>query len=89
MYPCGVLQAFAIQAENIVRGTDRRADLDKGYKLLMDAILVAIERVALEHQKTPSDVVTMGTVCSYSPVGTWTYCWLLLLCYRELSPPVW
>lgn len=70
MYPCGVLQAFAIQAENIVRGTDRRADLDKGYKLLMDAILVAIERVALEHQKTPSDVVTMGTVCSYSPVGT-------------------
>ncbi|XP_062502938.1 exocyst complex component 1-like isoform X2 [Corticium candelabrum] len=62
---CGILpcvsnfKVFAIQAENIIRGSDRRADLDKAYKLLMDAILVTVDRVALEHLKTPSDVVAM------------------------------
>jgi hypothetical protein len=62
---CGILpcvsnfQGFAIQAENIVRGSDRRADLDKAYKPLMDAILLAIDRVAMEHQKTPIDVILM------------------------------
>ena len=63
---CGVLpcvtwfKEFAERAEAIVMGTDRRAELDKAYQTLMDAVFKTIERVASEHQKTPPDVIRFG-----------------------------
>ncbi|XP_071949546.1 exocyst complex component 1-like isoform X2 [Antedon mediterranea] len=60
---CGILpfvvtfERFAEQAESIFKGTDRRADLDKSYSKLISAQFKAIHKIAIEHQKTPSDVV--------------------------------
>ncbi|XP_070552598.1 exocyst complex component 1-like isoform X2 [Ptychodera flava] len=60
---CGIIsfvykfEEFADQAENIFKGSERRGDLDKAYTKLVQAIYESIERVAIEHQKTPRDVV--------------------------------
>ncbi|XP_033111191.1 exocyst complex component 1-like isoform X2 [Anneissia japonica] len=60
---CGIIpfvvkfERFAEQAESIFKGTDRRADLDKSYSKLISAQFKIIHKVALEHQKTPSDVI--------------------------------
>lgn len=60
---CGILsfvkdfEIFAEQAETVFKGSDRRRDLDKAYSRLMIAQNSAIHRVAMEHQKTPRDVV--------------------------------
>ncbi|XP_064407161.1 exocyst complex component 1-like [Halichondria panicea] len=56
--PCVLwFKDFAERAESIVMGTDRRADLDKAYQTLTDALFKTIDRVATEHQKTPNDVI--------------------------------
>lgn len=63
---CGILpcvtwfKEFAERSEAIVMGTDRRADLDKAYLTLIEAVFKTIERVASEHPKTPPDVVKFG-----------------------------
>lgn len=63
---CGILpcvswfREFAERSEAIVMGTDRRADLDKSYITLIDAVFKTIERVATEHPKTPPDVIKFG-----------------------------
>ncbi|XP_071846851.1 exocyst complex component 1-like isoform X2 [Apostichopus japonicus] len=60
---CGILgfvkdfEIFAEQAETVFKGSERRRDLDKAYSRLMIAHHSAIHRVAIEHQKTPRDVV--------------------------------
>lgn len=60
---CGILpfvkdfEIFAEQAETVFKGSDRRRDLDKAYSRLMVAQNRAIHRIAIEHQKTPRDVV--------------------------------
>ncbi|XP_071786671.1 exocyst complex component 1-like isoform X1 [Asterias amurensis] len=60
---CGILsfvkefEQFAEQAETVFKGSDRRGDLDKAYTKLIAAQFSAIHKIALEHQKTPSDVV--------------------------------
>ncbi|XP_006822407.1 exocyst complex component 1-like, partial [Saccoglossus kowalevskii] len=60
---CGIItfvskfEEFADQAETIFKGSERRADLDKAYSKLIKAVNDTIERVAIEHQKTPRDVV--------------------------------
>ena len=53
-------QQFAEQAETVFKGSDRRGDLDKAYTKLIAAQFGAIHKIALEHQKTPSDVVIFG-----------------------------
>ncbi|XP_077983719.1 exocyst complex component 1-like isoform X2 [Glandiceps talaboti] len=60
---CGIIsfvykfEEFAEQAETIFKGSDRRGDLDKAYTKLIQAIYESVERVAIEHNKTPRDVV--------------------------------
>lgn len=62
---CGIVsfvvhfEEFAHQAEAIFQGSNRRADLEKAYAKLIRAIFDQLRRVAMEHQKTPSDVVLM------------------------------
>ncbi len=65
---CGILPCvnefskFAERAESIVMATDRRVDLDKAYMTLLEAVFQTIERSALEHPKTPPDVIKFGEV---------------------------
>jgi len=60
--PCvDIFSRFAEQAESIVMAMDRRADLDKAYLILIDAVFRTIERAAHEHPKTPPDVIKFGT----------------------------
>eukprot|EP00058_Branchiostoma_floridae_P002296 XP_002587784.1 hypothetical protein BRAFLDRAFT_92229 [Branchiostoma floridae] len=60
---CGILpfvssfEEFAELAETIFKGSERRADLDKAYGRMVRTIFDNVERVGLEHQKTPQDVV--------------------------------
>ncbi|XP_041461767.1 exocyst complex component 1-like isoform X1 [Lytechinus variegatus] len=60
---CGILpfvkefETFACQAESVFKGSDLRGNLDKAYSKLVLAQFRNIHRVALEHQKTPSDVI--------------------------------
>lgn len=62
---CGLLpflasfEEFAQQAEAIFRQSERRADLDKWYTRLVRAMFDAIGRIALEHQRTPPEVVRL------------------------------
>ena len=63
---CGVIPSvrefmrFAEKAESIVMGTDRRSDLDKAYKILINALFDSINRLSEEHPKTPRSVVLLG-----------------------------
>ena len=54
-------QDFANLAEAIVKGSDRRTDLNKAYSKLVRVLFEQIQRVAAEHQKTPREVILMGT----------------------------
>ncbi|XP_076310554.1 exocyst complex component Sec3 isoform X2 [Tachypleus tridentatus] len=62
---CGILpfitnfQNFSCQAEKIFQGSERHADLDKWYTKLVHAMFDAINRIAVEHLKTPQEVVLM------------------------------
>ncbi|BFZ14807.1 hypothetical protein BsWGS_17846 [Bradybaena similaris] len=62
---CGIIsfvhsfEEFTNLAESIFKGSDRHADLDKAYTKLVRVIFEQIVRVALEHQKTPREVVLM------------------------------
>ncbi|KAH7939148.1 hypothetical protein HPB52_007579 [Rhipicephalus sanguineus] len=62
---CGLLpflnhfEEFAKQAEAIFRQSERRADLDKWYTRLVRAMFDAIGRIAVEHQRTPPEVVRL------------------------------
>ena len=46
-------------------GSDRRADIDKAYKNLMDELFSTIDRLAEEHPKTPMNVVLFGTLMAH------------------------
>lgn len=64
--PCvRVFEDFAERAERIVMAADRRTELDKAYQLLIEALYQAIDRVAIDHPKTPCDVIKFGklTTC--------------------------
>nr|XP_054773950.1 exocyst complex component 1-like [Lytechinus pictus] len=52
-----IRSTFACQAESVFKGSDLRGNLDKAYSKLVLAQFRNIHRVALEHQKTPSDVI--------------------------------
>ena len=41
-------------------GSSQREEVDEAYYTLIDAVFEAIERLALEHPKTPVDVVKFG-----------------------------
>ncbi|KAH9489273.1 Exocyst complex component 1 [Bulinus truncatus] len=62
---CGIIsfvnhfEEFSNLAEIIFKASDRHADLDKAYNKVVAVIFDQIERVALEHQKTPPEVVRM------------------------------
>lgn len=62
---CGLLpyvenfEEFSNLAENIFRKTNRRADLDKWYVQLVEAIFNQIPIHAIEHSKTPQQVIKM------------------------------
>ena len=59
--PCvAVFEEFAGRAEGIVMGTERRAELDKAYQQLIDALFKTVERAAVGHPKTPPDVIKFG-----------------------------
>ncbi|KAH6919680.1 hypothetical protein HPB50_029333 [Hyalomma asiaticum] len=67
-FKCGLLpflnhfEELAKQAEAILRQVERRADLDKWYTRLVRAMLDAIGCVALEHKRTPPEVVRLENV---------------------------
>ena len=50
-----------MRVEAIVGDAGRRPELDKAYQTLIDSVFATIERVASEHQKTPPDVIKLGT----------------------------
>lgn len=56
-------ETFAKQTENVVKyGTQRRADIDRWYSILMEKIFLSISRIAKEHQriyKTPSQMIEL------------------------------
>jgi hypothetical protein len=63
---CGVLpfikrfETFAKQAENIFKNAvQRRADIDRWYTLLVRSMFDAINRIAKEHHKTPSEMIRL------------------------------
>ncbi|KAK3606322.1 hypothetical protein CHS0354_041956 [Potamilus streckersoni] len=62
---CGIIsfvhnfEDFANLAESIFKGSDRHTDLDKGYTKLVAAIFDNIERIAVDHPKTPKEVIRM------------------------------
>lgn len=61
--PCAfVFEEFAERAESIVMGTERRAELDKAYQQLIEALFKTIERAADAHPKTPPDIIKFGMV---------------------------
>ena len=53
-------QDFTNLAEAIFKGSDRRTDLNKAYSRLVHVLFEQIQRVAVEHPKTPREVVLMG-----------------------------
>lgn len=55
-----MFEDFAERAERIVMVADRRTELDKAYHFLIDTLFKTVERVALEHPKTPPDVIRFG-----------------------------
>ena len=55
-----VFEEFAERSERIVMATERRTELDKAYQYLIDALFKTVERVALDHPKTPCDVIKFG-----------------------------
>lgn len=60
--PCvNVFDEFASRSESIVMGTERRAELDKAYQQIIDALFKTVERAAVGHPKTPPDVIKFGT----------------------------
>ncbi len=86
--PCVLwFKELAERAESIVMGTDRRADLDKAYQTLTDALFKTIDRVATEHQKTPSDVIKFGGLpLATSALTTYTHTTHLTPIYTHLTP---
>lgn len=59
--PCvRVFEDFAERAERIVMVADRRTELDKAYQFLIEKLFQTVERVALDHPKTPHDVIRFG-----------------------------
>ena len=61
--PCvSVFDEFASRAESIVMGTERRAELDKAYQQIIDALFKTLERAAVGHPRTPPDVIKFGMI---------------------------
>ena len=62
---CGLIcfvenfEEFATLTENIFRKSERRTDLEKWYVKIVDAIFQSINFLAMEHPKTPSQVIKM------------------------------
>lgn len=62
---CGLIcfvenfEEFATLTENIFRKSERRTDLEKWYVKIVDAIFQAVNQLAMEHPKTPSQVIKM------------------------------
>jgi hypothetical protein len=60
---CGVLPCvkiftrFAQRAESVMITSDRRYELDRAYKAIMEAVFKSVERCAADHPKTPKDVI--------------------------------
>ena len=51
---------FAKTGEAVFKKSERRGDLDKWYVMLVASMIENIPRVAIEHQRTPPEVVKMG-----------------------------
>ncbi|XP_073987849.1 exocyst complex component Sec3 isoform X2 [Rhodnius prolixus] len=62
---CGILpfvanfEIFAKTAESVFKESDRRADLDKWYVKLVGAMFEAIPTIAMDHPKTPPEIIKM------------------------------
>ncbi|XP_069487725.1 exocyst complex component 1 isoform X3 [Ambystoma mexicanum] len=52
-------EEFAELAESIFKVAERRGDLDKAYTKLINAVFINVEKIAIESQKTPRDVVML------------------------------
>ncbi|KAL7644538.1 UNVERIFIED_CONTAM: hypothetical protein RMT77_004074 [Armadillidium vulgare] len=62
---CGIIpfvtnfELFAQTGESVFKKSERRGDLDKWYAMLVSCMIDNIPRVAVEHQRTPPEVVKM------------------------------
>nr|KAG5705447.1 hypothetical protein BaRGS_004574 [Batillaria attramentaria] len=72
---CGIIsfvhqfEEFTNMAEVIFKGSDRRTDLNKAYAKLVHVLFEQIQRVAMEHQKTPREVVLMAILSHLKNAG--------------------
>lgn len=75
---CGVLPSvrvfedFAEHAERIVMAADRRTELDKAYQFLIETLYQTVDRVSLDHPKTPRDVIKFGSLLVRSSLFAFT-----------------
>lgn len=62
---CGVLpfikgfEQFAKQAESVFKGASRRTDIDRWYTTLMLTMFETVDKLSLEHPKTPSEIIRL------------------------------
>lgn len=63
---CGVLtflkgfEQFAKQAESVFKGVSaRRTDIDRWYVTLIQTMFEAIDKLSMEHHKTPSEIIRL------------------------------
>ena len=74
-----MFEEFAGRAESIVMGTERRAELDKAYQQLIDALFKTVERAAVGHPKTPPDIIKFGRTAPTLILMMRTYHYCLFL----------
>lgn len=77
---CGILpyilnfEEFAKNTEAVFK-TERRADLDKWYTRIVDAMFESLAQHSVQHHKTPADVIKMGKknygLCSRGEKSGW------------------
>lgn len=84
--PCvAVFEEFAGRAESIVMGTERRAELDKAYQQLIEALFKTVERASVGHPKTPPDVIKFGRLHGVPSNKIFTVYVLKFTCYVSLQ----
>ena len=81
-----LFQDFANLAEAIIKTSDRRTDLNKAYSKLVGVLFEQIQRVAVEHQKTPREVILMGKCFVFTVAPRWCESFLSMQAYTEKGP---
>ena len=60
MYSFFCFKEFSNAAEMIFKGSDRRSDIDRVYSKLLQVMFDNIERISMEHDKIPPEIIMFG-----------------------------